>query len=191
MSKLVRRLFTGAAALALALGLGFLAAGPANAAGIPNTAVAGTEDNTYVRQTETVTDAGGQQFSVSVLWTETYRTAAGNYRVGATVKINATGIDLDEDGPGDGGLDARVRVYDGYADGHTVKIQDVVFDGASDPLNFDCKNPLNRPGISKITISGVGVNDDGFAGAAAVTFKQPVIGDEDPGADGEGVEPTS
>ena len=125
---------------------------------------------------------------MSVLWTETYRTAAGNYRVGATVRINATGVDLDEDGPGDGGLDARVRTYDGFADGHTTKIQDSTFDGADDPLNFNNNNPLNRPGVSKVVISGVGVNDDGFAGAPSTTFLQPVIGDEDPGADGEGVE---
>jgi hypothetical protein len=177
----------GVALGAIALTLGLVA--PASAAGLDKSLEPGTEANTYVRQTELVTDAGGQQFSVSVLWTETYVTAAGNFRVGATVRINATGIDLDNDGPGAGeGLDARVRVYDGYADGHTVKIQDKTFDGAPDPLNFNCLNPLNRPGVSKITISGVGVNNDGFGGAPAKTFVQPVIGDEDPGNDEEGPE---
>ena len=164
-----------------------LAVLPANAAGIPNTAVPGTEDNTYVRQTQTVRDAGGQEFTISVLWTETYRTAAGNYRVGATVRINASGVDLDEDGPGDGGLDASVKTYQGYASGATKLIQSSVFDGASDPLNFNNANPLNRPNGSKVVVTA-GVNDDGYANSPAITFLQPVIGDEDPGADGEGVE---
>jgi hypothetical protein len=34
----------------------------------------------------------------------------------------------------------------------------------------------------------VGVDDDGYSGAPAVTFLQPVVGDEDPGADGPGPE---
>jgi hypothetical protein len=184
MKNIFRGLLAVTAAAVLAIGL----AGTASAAGLDKAITPGDETNTYVRQTELVTDAGGQQFSVSVLWTETYRTASGNFRVGSTVRINATGIDLDEDGPGDGGLDATVKTYDGYADGHVVLHQLRTFDGASDPLNFDNANPLNRPGVTKIVISGVGVNDDGFGGAPAKTFLQPVIGDEDPGADGEGVE---
>ena len=170
------------------LALTGLSAVPANAAGLDKAITPGDETNTYVRVTKTVVDAGGQDFSVSVLWTETYRTAAGNFRVGATVRINALGTDLDNDGPGDGGIDAKVQVFNGYADGHTVLAQSRIFDGADDPLNFNCANPLNRPGVSYIRVSGVGVDDDGFAGAPAVTFVQPVIGDEDPGADGEGVE---
>jgi hypothetical protein len=171
---------------------GVLFAVPAQAAGIPNTSVAGTETNTYVRVHKTVTDAGGQPFDVSVLWTETYETAAHNFRVGASVKINAIGIDLDtSDNPGDGSIDAGVKVYDGFADEHTKLIQTKVIDGGSDPLYINCANPLNRPGVSKIVVYGVGVDGDGKAGAPAETFVQPVIGDEDPGADGEGVEPIS
>jgi hypothetical protein len=187
MIKTVKRLVAVAAVSALPLAL---AASPASAAGIPNTAVPGTEANTYVRVTETVKDAGGQVFTVSALWTETYKTAAGNYRVGLTVKINAVGVDLDTaDNPGDGGLDATVKVYQGYASGATKLIQSRTFDSVSDPFNFNAANPLNRPNGSKVVITA-GVDGDGHANSPAVTIVQPVIGDEDPGADGEGVEPT-
>ena len=169
---------------AAALTVGAIGAIPANAAGAAQ--ITGTEENTYVRITKTVTDAGGQDFSISVLFTETYRTASGNIRVSVPeVKINAIGVDEDRDAAGDGGVDGRIRVYDGYANLTTTKIQDVTFDGWNDPVIFNPRNPLNRPNVSKIVVSGVGVDDDGYAGAPAVTFLQPVIGDEDPGADGE------
>lgn len=175
---------TGAAALSLGL-IGV----PANAAGLDKSVTPGDETNTYVRIHKTVTDAGGQAFDVSVLWTETYETAAGNFRVGATVKINAIGIDLDTvDNPGDGAIDAKTQVYNGYADGHVALLQTLVIDGGPDPLNINVANPYNRPNVSKIVVSGVGVDGDGKAGAPPVSFIQPVIGDEDPGADGEGPE---
>jgi len=181
--------------IASVAGVGLTAAGallavPAHAAGAAP--IPGTEDNTYVVQSQTVTDAGGQDFTITVRWDETYKTAAGNYRVTVPyIKINAVGVDEDKDAAGDGGVDGRWRVYDGYADGHTVKIQDFTFDGWNDPVTVNPKNPLNRPNVSKIVVSGVGVDDDGFAGAPTVTFLQPIIGDEDPGADGPGVEPSS
>jgi hypothetical protein len=181
--RVLKAILATLGALALTFGLSL----PASAAGLDKALVPGDETNTYVRQTATVTDAGGQDFSVSVLWTETYVTAAGNFRVGVKVSANALGTDLDNDGPGDGGIDASVKTYQGYADGHTKKIQDRVFDGTSDPFTFDNANPLNRPAGSKVVIR-VGTNDDGFANSPAATFVQPVIGDEDPGADGEGVE---
>lgn len=172
---------------AAALSVGLIGAVPANAAGLDKAIHPGTEEDTYVRITKTVTDAGGQDFSVSVLFTETYLTEAGNFRVGAKVYINALGTDLDNDGPGDGGLDARVKVLQGYANGTTKLIQDKSFDGVSDPFVFDCANPLNRPGVTKILISA-GTNDDGYRNSDYATIVQPIIGDEDPGADGEGVE---
>ena len=185
---MVRRILAilGTAIGALALMVGLSA--PASAAGIPNTAVAGSESNTYVAQEKLVTDGGGQQFRIKVLWTETYKTAAGNYRVGVKVFINATGIDLDTDGPGDGGTDASVKTFQGYATAPTKLIQVKIIDGGSDPLTVDNANPLNRPGKSKVEVTA-GVNDDGHGNSAPETFAQPVIGDEDPGVDGEGVEP--
>jgi hypothetical protein len=182
IKKTIKRAVAVAAVSALPLAL---AASPASAAGIPNTAVAGTEANTYQRITKEVIDAGGQKFTVSALWTETYKTESGNYRVGLTVRINAVGIDLDTaDNPGDSGIDATVRVYQGYADGHTKLIQSRTFDTVSDPFNFNAANPLNRPGGSKVVISA-GVDGDGKDNSAPATIVQPVIGDEDPGADGE------
>jgi hypothetical protein len=169
--------------------IGVSLAVPAQAAGIPNTEVAGSETNTYISETRTVTDAGGQQFRVKVLWSETYKTEAGNYRVGVKVFINAIGIDLDTaDNPGDGGMDATVKTYQGYADPtRLVLIQTKVIDGGSDPLTVDNANPLNRPFRSQVRVSA-GVNDDGKANSPYATFLQPVVGDEDPGADGEGTE---
>jgi len=73
-----------------------------------------------------------------------------------------------------------VRVYDGYKDLTTVKIQDVSFDGADDPFTFNPRNPLNRPGVSYIRISGVGVDGDGLGAADTLIIKQPVIGDKPP-----------
>lgn len=182
-----KRVGAVAGAAALTAGLSLVAT-PASAAGIPNTAVAGTEANTYVRVTERVVDAGGQPFDVSALWTETYRTESGNYRVGLTIRINAVGIDLDtSDNPGDSGIDATVKVDQGYADGHTKRIQSRTFDTVSDPFNFNAANPLNRPGGSRVIITA-GVDGDGKANSLPVTILQPVIGDEDPGADGEGIE---
>jgi len=185
MRKTILAIFGALASIVLTV----LFAAPASAAGIPNTAVPGTEANTYQRVHATVHDAGGQAFDVSVLWSETYKTEAGNYRVGATVHVNAIGIDLDTaDNPGDGGMDVHVKVWDGYADEHVVLHQSRFFDGVNDPFDFNCANPLNRPGVSKIAISA-GVNDDGKADSPYATIVQPVIGDEDPGADGEGTEP--
>jgi hypothetical protein len=182
MLKIIKRGIAVAAAAALPLAL---AASPASAAGAAE--ITGTELNTYLRESVEVTDAGGQKFSVSVLWAETYKTASGNIRVAVPeVKINAIGVDEDRDGNGDGGVDARIRVYQGYASGDTKKIQDVTLNGVNDPVRFNPLNPLNRPEITKIVVSGVGVDDDGYAGAAAVTFEQPVIGNEDPLTDGEG-----
>ena len=62
-------------------------------------------------------------------------------------------------------------------DGSTVKIDDVIFDGEADPITFNPRNPLNYPNISKIKVSGVGVDNDGLAGAPTIEFKQPVVGD--------------
>lgn len=184
---MIKRAIALAGAAALTAGLSLMAT-PASAAGIPNTAVAGTEANTYVSETRLVTDGGGQQFRIKVLWTETYRTEAGNYRVGVKVFINATGIDLDEDGPGDGGTDAKVTTWQGYADlTRLVRIQTKVIDGGSDPLTVDNSNPLNRPDRSRVEVEA-GVDDDGHRNSLKETFVQPIIGDEDPGADGEGVE---
>lgn len=186
----MKNIFRGLLGLAAAAALSLAVISPASAAGLDKSVTPGNESNTYVRVHKTVTDAGGQDFDVSVLFTETYETAAHNFRVGATVKINAIGIDLDtKDNPGDGSIDAKTQVFDGYADGHTRLIQTLVVDGGPDPLNINIANPLNRPLVSKVVISGVGVDGDGKAGAPAVTIIQPVIGDEDPGADGEGVEP--
>jgi len=179
----MKNIFRGALALVAAVLLSLGLASTASAAGAAE--VAGTELNTYVRQSKLVTDKGGQQFKIDVLWTETYHTASGNIRVGVKVYINATGIDLDNDGPGDGGLDATVKTYQGYADPtRLVLIQTKTYDGASDPLTVDNSNPLNRPERSKVVVTA-GVNDDGHGNSAPETFLQPVIGDEDPGADGE------
>lgn len=141
---------------------------PAQAAGLP--LGAGPENVPFSRF---VTDAGGQNFEISGTWGHTYKDNAGNFRVTLfNLKINAVGVNID-----DQGLDARVRVYNGYADGHTTKIQDRLFDGADDPILFNPRNPLNRPFVSKITIDGVGVDGDGLDGAGLVTVVQPVIGD--------------
>jgi len=185
----MKKILGGIAGLALVL-VGLLGVTPAQAAGAAQ--IEGTEANTYIIQEKTVTDAGGQDFKITIRWDETYRTASGDIRVTVPfVKINALGVDEDRDAAGDGGVDARIRVYDGYANLTTNKIQDVVLDGWNDPVIFNPKNPLNRPNVSKVVVSGVGVDDDGYAGAPAVTFLQPVVGDEDPGADGPGVEPTT
>jgi hypothetical protein len=182
----LRKTLAGIAGLGLTAGLA-LAAVPASAAGAAQ--IPGTEDNTYIVQERTVTDAGGQDFKITIRWDETYRTASGNIRVTVPfVKVNALGVDEDRDSAGDGGVDVRVRVYDGYASLATKKIQDVTLNGANDPVTFNPRNPLNRPTVSKVVVSGVGVDDDGYAGAPAETFLQPVVGDEDPGADGPGVE---
>jgi len=182
----MRKILLGAA--------GFVAAGatalgvstPAFAAGAAE--VPGTEANTYVRVAQDVVDKGGQHFNVSALYKETYHTESGNIRVGLTVRINGTGIDLDNDGPGDGeGLDAKIVVVQGYADGHEKVIQTKILDGASDPVTVDVSNPLNRPERTYVLISA-GVNDDGFGNSAPAKLVQPVIGDEDPGPDGEGTE---
>ena len=79
--------------------------------------------------------------------------------------------------PDDEGIDARLRVYSGRPDGSTVKIEDVIGDGADDPITYNPRNPLNYPNLSKIKVSGVGIDDDGLAGAPTLEIKQPVIGD--------------
>jgi hypothetical protein len=185
MQSTAKRLAGIGAGAVLALGAAVL---PANAAGLDKSVTPGDETNTYVRVHKTVTDAGGQDFDVSVLWTETYETASGNFRVGATLKINAIGVDLDtKDNPGDGGIDVTsIKVYNGYADGHVSLLQTKTIDGGPDPLNVNIANPLNRPNVSKVVVSGVGVDGDGKDGSGSTTIIQPVIGDEDPGADGEG-----
>jgi len=186
MKNRIKAILGGTSVAALAT-VGALLPTTAQAAGAAQ--VTGTEENTYIVQEKTVTDAGGQDFSITIRWDETYRTASGNIRVTVPfVKINALGVDEDRDAAGDGGVDARIRVYDGYANLTVNKIQDATLDGWNDPVTFNPKNPLNRPNVSKIVVSGVGVDDDGYAGAPAVTFLQPVVGDEDPGADGPGTE---
>lgn len=183
MKRLITGITAGVAGLAAAAAFAL----PASAAGAAK--IPGTEENTYILQERTVTDAGGQQFKVQVLWAETYTTASGNIRVSVPyVRINALGVDLDTIDSSGGGIDAKIIVNQGYADGHTVTIQSLAFDGADDPLKVNVKNPLNRPNITNIKVAGVGVDDDGKAGAPTETFVQPVVGDEDPGADGIGVE---
>jgi hypothetical protein len=182
----MRKILIGAAGLVAAAATTFGASAPAFAAGAAE--VPGTEENTYVRVAQDVVDGGGQHFNVSALYKETYHTASGNIRVGLTVRINGTGIDLDNDGPGDGeGLDADITVVQGYADGHTKTIQHKVLDGASDPITVDVDNPLNRPFKTYVLVSA-GTNNDGFKNSAPAKLVQPVIGDEDPGPDGEGTE---
>jgi opacity protein-like surface antigen len=184
----MRKILARAAVIVAAAALSAVALiSPASAAGAAQ--IPGTEANTYIVQEQTVTDAGGQDFKITVRWDETYRTASGNIRVTVPfVKINAIGVDEDRDAAGDGGVDATIKSYNGYADGHVKLIQTISINGGNDPVQVNPANPLNRPATSKITVGGVGVDDDGYAGAATVTFVQPVIGDEDPGADGPGVE---
>src|SRR4249919_3504942 len=137
------------ASLAVAGGLvaSTLVAAPASAAGLP--LGAGPENVAF---SQTVTDAGGQQFLISGVWGHTYKDNAEDFRVTLYgLKINAVGVNIDDEG-----IDARVRVYNGYLGGGTRKIQDRTWDGGDDPILFNPRNPLNRPGVTKLKVSGVG-----------------------------------
>jgi hypothetical protein len=161
-------------AAALSVGLAFTLSTPAHAAGASE--IPGTALNTNVTFTYEVTDDGGQVFVIKGTWGETYKDSYGDILVTLhSLSINAKGVDFDQQG-----IDGRVRVYDGYKDLTTVKIQDVSFDGADDPFTLNPRNPLNRPGVSYIRISGVGVDGDGLGGADTLIIKQPVIGDKPP-----------
>jgi hypothetical protein len=142
---------------------------PAHAVILGEDPVAGPENVTV---TKIVTDAGGQEFEVKVTWGHTYKNNAGNTRV----TLHSFSISMVGGNPDDEGIDARLRVYSGRPDGSTVKIEDVIGDGAEDPITYNPRNPLNYPDISKIKVSGVGIDDDGLAGAKTLVIKQPVIG---------------
>lgn len=143
---------------------------PAHAATLGEVPGAGPENVTV---TKIVRDAGGQDFEVKATWGHTYKDNAGNIRV----TLHSFSINIVGGNPDDELIDARLRVYSGRPDHSTVKIDDVIWDGGDDPITFNPRNPLNYPDISKIKVSGVGIDDDGLAGAATFEFKQPVIGD--------------
>jgi hypothetical protein len=143
---------------------------PADAAPLGVKPGAGPEDVTV---TKIVTDAGNQEFEVKATWGHTYTDNAGNYRV----TLHSFSISMVGGNPDDEQIDARIRVYSGRPDNSTVKIDDAIADGADDPITYNPRNPLNYPNLSKIKVSGVGIDDDGLAGAKTFEFKQPVIGD--------------
>jgi hypothetical protein len=143
---------------------------PADAATLGKPLGPGPEDVTV---TQIVKDAGNQEFEVKATWGHTYENNAGNIRV----TLHSFSISMVGGNPDDEGIDARLRVYSGRPDGSTVKIEDVIGDGADDPITYNPRNPLNYPDLSKIKVSGVGIDDDGLAGAKTIEFKQPVIGD--------------
>ena len=163
----IKKALAGAAIAGLgSLGLIVL---PAHAATLGEPLGAGPEDVTF---TQVVTDAGGQEFEVKTTWGHTYKDNAGNIRV----TLHSFSISIVGGNPDDEAIDARLRVYSGRPDGSTVKIEDVIGDGADDPITYNPRNPLNYPNISKIKVSGVGIDDDGLAGAPTLVIKQPVIG---------------
>ena len=164
----IKKALAGAAIAGLgSLGLIVL---PAHAATLGKPLGAGPEDVTF---TQVVTDAGGQEFEVKTTWGHTYKDNAGNIRVTLhSFSINLVGGNADDEQ-----IDARLRVYSGRPDGSTVKIEDVIGDGADDPITYNPRNPLNYRNLSKIKVSGVGIDDDGLAGAPTLEIKQPVIGD--------------
>ena len=167
MSHIKKALAGGAIAGLSSLGLIVL---PAHAATLGETPGAGPEDVTF---TQVVEDAGGQEFEVKWTWGHTYEDNAGNNRVTLhSFSIKMLGVNADDED-----IDARLRVYSGRLDGSTKKIDDVIFDGAENPIMFNPRNPLNYPNISKIKISGVGIDNDGLAGSGPIEFKQPAIGD--------------
>jgi hypothetical protein len=125
-----------------------------------------------VTVTQVVTDAGGQDFEVKATWGHTYKDNAGNFRV----TLHSFSISMVGGNPDDELIDARLRVYSGRPDGSTILIDDVIGDGAEDPITYNPRNPLNYPNISKIKVSGVGIDDDGLGGAKTLVVKQPVIG---------------
>ena len=164
----IKKALAGAAIAGLgSLGLIVL---PAHAATLGKPLGAGPEDVTF---TQVVTDAGGQEFEIKGTWGHTYKDNAGNIRV----TLHSFSINMVGGNPDDEGIDARLRVYSGRPDGSTVKIEDVIGDGADDPITYNPRNPLNYPNLSKIKVSGVGIDDDGLAGAPTLEIKQPVIGD--------------
>ena len=164
----IKKALAGAAVAGLgSLGLIVL---PAHAATLGKPLAPGPENVTF---TQVVKDAGGQDFEVKGTWGHTYKDNAGNIRVTLhSFSINIVGVNADDED-----IDARLRVYSGRPDGSTVKIDDVIWDGGEDPITFNPRNPLNYPNLSKIKISGVGIDNDGLAGAATITIKQPVVGD--------------
>jgi hypothetical protein len=164
----IKKALAGAAIAGLgSLGLIVL---PAHAATLGKALGAGPEDVTV---TKIVKDAGNQEFEVKATWGHTYENNAGNIRV----TLHSFSISMVGGNPDDEGIDARLRVYSGRPDGSTVKIDDVIGDGADDPITYNPRNPLNYPNLSKIKVSGVGIDDDGLAGAPTLEIKQPVIGD--------------
>jgi len=164
----IKKALAGAAIAGLgSLGLIVL---PAHAATLGEPLGAGPEDVTF---TQVVTDAGGQDFEVKETWGHTYKDNAGNIRV----TLHSFSISLVGGNPDDELIDARLRVYSGRPDGSTILIDDVIWDGGDDPITFNPRNPLNYPNISKIKVSGVGIDDDGLAGAKTLVVKQPVVGD--------------
>ena len=164
----IKKAIAGAAIAGLgSLGLIVL---PAHAATLGETPGPGPEDVTI---TQVVEDAGGQKFEVKWTWGHTYEDNAGNNRV----TLHSFSISMVGGNPDDEAIDARLRVYSGRPDGSTVKIEDVIGDGAEDPITYNPRNPLNYPNLSKIKVSGVGIDDDGLAGAPTLVIKQPVIGD--------------
>ena len=164
----IKKALAGAAIAGLgSLGLIVL---PAHAATLGEPLGAGPEDVTF---TQVITDAGGQDFEVKPTWGHTYKDNGGNFRV----TLHSFSISIVGGNPDDEAIDARLRVYSGRPGGSTVKIEDVIGDGADDPITYNPRNPLNYPNISKIKVSGVGIDDDGLAGAPTLVIKQPVIGD--------------
>ena len=164
----IKKALAGAAIAGLgSLGLIVL---PAHGATLGEPLGAGPEDVTV---TKIVTDAGGQDFEIKATWGHTYKDNGGNYRV----TLHSFSINIVGGNPDDEAIDARLRVYSGRPDGSIVKIEDVIGDGADDPITYNPRNPLNYPNISKIKVSGVGIDDDGLAGAPTISIKQPVIGD--------------
>ena len=164
----IKKALAGAAIAGLgSLGLIVL---PAHAATLGEPLGVGPEDVTF---TQVITDAGGQDFEVKATWGHTYKDNGGNFRV----TLHSFSISIVGGNPDDEAIDARLRVYSGRPDGSTVKIDDLIWDGEGDPITFNPRNPLNYPNISKIKVSGVGIDDDGLAGAKTLVVKQPVIGD--------------
>ena len=164
----IKKALAGAAIAGLgSLGLIVL---PAHAATLGEPLGAGPVNVTF---TQVVTDAGGQDFEVNATWGHTYKDNAGNFRV----TLHSFSISMVGGNPDDELIDARLRVYSGRPDGSTILIDDVIWDGGDDPITFNPRNPLNYPNISKIKVSGVGIDDDGLAGAKTLVVKQPVVGD--------------
>jgi hypothetical protein len=167
----IKKAIAGAAIAGLgSLGLIVL---PAHAATLGLPLGPGPENVTV---TQVVEDEGHQKFEVKVTWGHTYENNAGNFRV----TLHSFSINMVGGNPDDEGIDARLRVYSGRPDNSTVKIEDVIADGADDPITYNPRNPLNYPNLSKIKVSGVGIDDDGLGGSKTIEIKQPVIGEATP-----------